>query len=286
MPVGSIVIKHNPITLWERFILTLSPEEAKFDKYVQEDRDGGYYRASFNVYFDPVASSEFLENGLGRHIEVYDSQSILIFEGFIFEIVRDIGGTLSSISLQNMINRVWMRSDHDGDQAVERGTPLSVLISQARYGIKEGVLSGGELEGLSVADQSTQQYLDWRAYPNPESDIGAGSGIPHLQIYCRGYIETLAWRVYNQTALTGTQNAGAQIENILDAVGQFVKSYKLSPNSTQVTKEYDSDRRADDTIRGIASLGDQHSQKWIVYMSENLTFHYVLAKPAIPQSQI
>jgi len=286
MPVGSIVIKNNPITLWEQFMLTLSPEEAKFDKYTQEDRDGGYYRASFSMYVDHVAASEFLENGLGRHVEVYDNQSIRTFEGFIFEIVRDVGSTISSISLQNMINKAWMRSDHDGDQVVERGTTLSVLKSQAKYGIKEGVLSGGELEGLTVADQSAQQYLNSRAWPNPESDVGAGSGIPHVQVYCRGYIETLAWRVYNQTVLTGTQGANAQIEDILDAVGQFVKAYYVDANSTQVTKEYDADRRADNIIRGIASLGDQNNRRWIAYMLDNLTFYYSQAKPSIPLSQV
>jgi len=286
MSVASIVIKHNPVTLWERFSLTLSPENGKYGDYKQEDRDGGFYRASFNVYFDHVAASEFLESGLGRHIEIYDHQSILLFEGFIFEMVRDTGGSLSAVSLQNMVNRVWMRSDHDGDQIVERGTTLNVTKSQGRYGIKEGVLSGGELEGLTVADQSAQGYLNRRAYPIPESDIGAGSGIPHLQIYCRGYIETLSWRVYNQTVLTGAQGANAQIEDVLDAVGDFVASYKVDPNSTQVTKEYDADRRALDIILGVTSLGDSHDRRWIVKMDAGRIFRYKQGKPAIPLSQI
>ena len=286
MSVASSVIKHNPITLWERFSLTLSPEEGKYQDFKQEDRDGGYYRASFNVYFDHVAASEFLENALGRQVEVYDHQSIKIFEGIIFEMVRDTGGSLSATSLQNMVNRVWMRSDHDGDQVVDRGTTLDVLKSQARYGIKEGVLSGGELEGLSVADQSAQGYLNRRAYPVPESDVGAGSGIPHLQIYCRGYIETLSWRVYNQTVLTGAQGANAQIEDVLDAVGDFVASYKVDPNSTQVTKEYDADRRALDIIYGIKSLVDNEDSLWIVNMSGGRVLHFRKGKPAIPLSQI
>ena len=285
MSVASIVIKHNPITLWERFSLTLSPEEGKYQDFKQEDRDGGYYRASFNVYFDHVAASEFLENALGRQVEVYDHQSIKIFEGIIFEMVRDTGGSLSATSLQNMVNRVWMRSDHDGDQVVDRGTTLDVLKSQARYGIKEGVLSGGELEGLSVADQSAQGYLNRRAYPVPESDVGAGSGIPHLQIYCRGYIEYLTWRVYNQTILTGTQGASAQIKDVLDAVGDFVRSYDLGTNATPVTKEYDADRRALDTIQGITSLGDSQSRLWVAYMTDDQKFIYKQGKPTIPLSQ-
>jgi hypothetical protein len=281
MGVGSIVIKHNPVTLWERFILTLSPEEAKFNNYQQEDRDGGYYRASFNVFFDPVASAEFLENGLGRHIEVYDTQSILAFEGFIFEIVRDAGGTLSSVSLQNTINRMVMRADYDDDQVVERGTTLSNTESQAKYGIKDGVLSGGELSSLSVADQTAQQYLDWRAFPNPEPDIGAGSNVPHVEIYCRGYIETLMWRLYNQTILTGNQAADDQISDMLDSAGQFVKNKKLTANSTLVTKEYDADRRLLDIIYGIAALGDSRYNRWIAYMKEDRTFYYEQAAPTV-----
>lgn len=284
MGVGSIIIKNNPVTLWEQFILTLSPEEAKFTEYTQEDRDGGYYRASFKVFFDPVASSEFLENGLGRHIEVYDSQSVKVFEGFVFEIVRDVGGTLSSISLQSMINKLWMRSDHDGDQEVERGTVLHDLVSQARYGIKEGVLSGGELEGLTVADQAAQQFLNWRAWPIPESDIGGGSGIPYLQIYCRGYLETLAWRVYNQTVSTGTQGASQQIADVLDAVGQFISGYRLDTNATSVTKEYDADRRALDIIRGIINLGDSQDRRWVGFVTDNREFILRQAKPALPLS--
>ena len=279
MAIGSIVVRHNPVTLWERFMLTLAPEDGKFSEYSQEDRTGGYYRANFNVFFDHVAASEFLESGLGRHVDVYDDQSIKVFEGFIFEIVRDTGKTLSSISLQNTVNKVFMRADHDGDQVTERSTVLQSAESQGRFGIKDNVLTGGEVASLSVADQGSQQYINWRSYPIPEPEIGAGSGVPHLKVFCRGYIETLSWRVYNSTD-TGNQSANAQIQDILDDVAQFVDSYELEANSTLIAREYDADRRALDIINSIVAFGDSHDRKWVAYMTDNRKFIFRDAAPA------
>lgn len=275
MAVGSVVIKHNPVTAHEQYVLTLSPmdalglgiSEAYFTDYQPQDRsEGGYHGLKFEVHGRPNLLKEMFEQGLGRHVEVWGHGFQQDFEGYIHEITYNVPPDRFTISLENMVNKIWMRTDYDGDGDVERSTELTDTDSDARYKTKELVLSGGETEGLSVADQAVQTFLNLRAWPRPEAALGTGRGGEYLKIFCRGYIQTLGWRIYNQTAITGTQGASGQIQDIADDVGDFVDSTDISGNGTSVTQEYDADRKALDIMLDIARLGDANNNRWVLYM--------------------
>lgn len=275
MAVGSIIIKHNPVTAWEQYVLTVSPMdvlglragEAKFSDYQPQDRsEGGNWGMKFKLHARENLLKEMFEQGLGRHVEAWGDGLQQDFEGYIHEMTYNLPPDRFTMSLENMVNKIWMRTDYDDDGSVERSTTLTDADSDARYGTKELVLAGGETEGLTVADQAVQTFLDLRAWPRPEAALGTGRGDEYLEIFCRGYIHTLGWRVYNQTVDTGTQGMNAQVQDILDDVGEFVDSYSLDTNATTVTKEYDADRKALDILMDLARLGDASNNRWIIYM--------------------
>jgi hypothetical protein len=219
--VGCIIIKANPVTSWETYHAVAFPAghfgaDLIYAEYQSEDRaEGGYWSAGFELVGRENVLKELFEQGLGRHVEVWGQGLEQDFEGYIHELVLTLAPNKYTVGLENAANQMIMRSDYDGDGDIERSTTLQDAESQARFGVKEQVLAGGELSSLAVADQAVQSYLDLRAWPRPESVIGGGRGDTHLEVFCRGYIHTLGWRIYNQTVLTGTQGASAEIDDIV-----------------------------------------------------------------------
>jgi hypothetical protein len=273
--IGSIFVKHNPVTLHERYLLNLSPladgpgfMDAGYDEYRPAERaEGGFWGTSFRIFARENVLKELFQNGLGRHVEAWGEGLQQDFEGYIDDMTFNLPPDQFSISLENMANQMWMRADTNADGVVERTTTKTSPESQDRFGIKDLVLSGGEIIGLGPANQAVQTFLDLKAFPRPEARIGGARGDrPSLEIFCRGYIHTLGWRVYNSTSPVGTQSLTSQVKTIVDAVGPFVASQDRDTNTTSVTREYDADRKAFDILFDLVRLGDTNFNRWLLYM--------------------
>jgi hypothetical protein len=275
MTVRSITIRHNPVTAHEQYLLNLaSVEEAPphggtyFTGYLPSDRaDGGFWSTSFQVTGRLNLLRELFQNGLGRHVEAWGDGLQDDFEGYIHEMSFHFPPDLFTISIENMANKIWMRADTNADGAAERTTAKSNAESITRYGTKELVLSGGELVNSTTADQAVQAFIDLRAFPRPEARIGGARGREvKLDVFCRGYIHTLGWRIYNQTAQTGTTSITGLVQTVSDSVGEFIALEDLAVNTTTVTKEYDADRKALDILQAAVRLGDVNNNRWVLGM--------------------
>jgi hypothetical protein len=234
MAVGSIIIKQNPVSGYEKFSLTAVPSnhagstEAAFEDYRPQDRaEGGFWNMTFKLFARENILKDMFENGLGRHVEVWGDGLQQDFEGMIYELVYNLPPDRFVISLENMANTMFMRTDYDDDGTVERTTVLTNQDSIDRFGTKEIVVSGGETEGLTVADQAVQTFMDLRAFPKPEALLQGGKGDPYLEVHCKGYIKTLDWQTYNQTGSSGTQGASAEVSDIIDDAAPYVASKEI-----------------------------------------------------------
>ena len=273
----SIVIKQNPALLWERFHWTLSAARRDFSDYEDDDRAmGGYWSASFKVRARRNQLFDFFQNGLGRHVEVYGHALQCLHEGMIQEMVLTLPPDIRIISLDNMINKLWMRSDYDDDNLVERSTVLENTASQARFGVKERAISGGQLDSLDVADQATQNFIDWRGWPQASIDKGAGGRDISLEIFSKGYIHTLGWISYNQTVAEGSQGLSAEWVDVMTD-SQFVRSLSYDANATLVTKELDADQKKLDIGFNLSKLADSSGNRYIMYMTKGRRLHLKIA---------
>lgn len=280
----SIVIKQNPVLLWERFHWTLAAARRDFSDYEDDDRSmGGYWSASFKVRARKNQLFNFFQNGLGRHVEVYGHGLQCLHEGMIQEMVLTLPPDVRTLSLDNMINKLWMRSDYDADNLVERSTVLENAASQARFGVKERAISGGQLDSLDVADQATQNFIDWRGWPQASIDKGAAVGDISLEIFSKGYIHTLGWISYNQTAVGGTQGLSAEWVDVMTS-SQFVDSLSYDANATLVTKELDADQKKIDIGFNLSKLADSSGNRFIMYMTKGRKLHLKYAAPATVSS--
>lgn len=285
---GNIIISHNPIATWERFSLTLDPRPSPgmigWRKCGASERaEGGYYRASVVMVGPLDFLADFMVKGLTRDVRFYagiGSQGIQCWEGFIYEMILNRKTAEVGISMDRVANNVWMRYRVTGSSTTLRSTPNSDALSQARYGIRESVLTGGELQSSAVADQKCRQYLALNRQPTPSRK---GPGRPDeeysLQLTCRGYYDTLNNQCYNAT-VAGSQGASAQVATIIAAKGQFVASSSIQANATSVSKVYDVDRRAGDIVQDTARLGDASYVRFLARMMNNRQFIFCSAAPS------
>jgi len=284
MAISNIVISENPVSTWEQFHLLLPRTRFAEEETTKRDM-GGDYQASFNMV--PESRDEaltFLNSGLGRDVKFVSDDGIATWRGYVNTIRLSTGTATIENSLNDMANKVWVRYTPVGGGTVTRSTVYQSVVSQARYGIKEEIISGGEIS-LAVANQIAQNYLALNFWPRPTlKEINLSGSLletPRLEISCHGYCRTLEWRTYNQTATTAQSTASVIVAAVITAVGQFVKSSRIQVNGTVLTQELDSDRRAADLLGGIADVGDSQGYVFLYGIEGDREFYYRQAAPPV-----
>jgi len=294
---GTITVSPNPLnTIGDTYSQTFSPVyipgKEGFRGFTKEDRaDGNFWRLSFLLTGSVSFLKDVMANYLSRMVLSHDEENQPLWEGFIYEMEMNTGVATYRISLAEMYNYVKIRYRVTGAGAPTISTPLENAYSQARFGVREYVMTGGELENAAVADQPVQRFLDAHHTPKitPVSlglsgrrndyQIKGVTDRPHIKVSCRSFDDTLDWQIYEH-AVAGSQGASAQVQDVLDAKAQFVASYNIAGNSTPVSTEYQTDRRSGGIIKDIARLGDSSYQRWITYWTFGRRFNYEEAAPA------
>ena len=275
--LGSVIVDANPVLDWEQFHLNL--DRRHLVRPMPEYRDnGGNWKFTFGIHPDRITrafSDELLENGGMRRVRLYSDQGILEWGGFLAKIIQETGTVKSELSLGNVFNRQWTRYNDAG--TIKRSTKINDTDSQARIGIKERVVIAGEVS-LSVADQGIQQLMNWTSFLSPSTrqiDFGGKvRGTPSMTLTALGWWHTLGFRTYNQTALTGDADASLIMTSIVDDVGEFVVSKEIEDNVSQLEREFDADRKANEIVLSIATVGDGGFNRWIAGMGSEGEFYY------------
>ena len=283
MAIAGIIITANPILGWESFVMSL--DRAQITGPRVEHRDmGGFYKFSFNLhsdYTDRILTSDFLVNGAMRHVEVYNDKGMVDWEGCIGKIEENTGTTKSETDINNVFNRQWCRYN---DAGIQRSTVFNDADSQARIGIKERAIIGGEVS-LGVADQYIEGLMGWTSFPAPytrQIDFTQNvAASPGLELVCYGYWHTLFRRTYNQTIASGDAAASAIVDAIITDVGEFVSSTEIEDNISQIEQEADTDRMAGEIITSICAVGDGGLNKWIAGFEANNKFYYRQARKPV-----
>jgi len=294
---GTITISPNPLAASanvysQTFSPVFIPGKEGFRGFTKADRaDANFWRCGFLLAGSVNFLKKTMVDYLSSMVLVHDEENQPLWEGFVFEMELNTGVAVYLMSLLEMYNHVKIRYRVTGAGDPTISTPLQNADSQAKYGIREYVMTGGELEDSTVADQPVQQFLDLHHTPKitpmqlglagrrADYDVKGVTDRPHIKVLCRGFDDTLNWQVY-ENAAAGNQRASLQIQDILDAKAQFVNSYDVSSNPTLVSTKYETDRRAGDIMRDITRLGDFAAKRWITYWEFNRHFVYEKAMSA------
>lgn len=243
---------------------------------------------------------EWYENGLGRHIEVYNAAGETIITGFVNQVSLTASTLQASRGpLLDLCNRASVVYTPIIDVSVAppiTGAEKSTVIaendqSQERYGIIEKVLSGGQLLDDGTTDEAEDyrdRYLDENKEPST-SDKGislGNTGQPAIQLEIIGYKAWLDLFIYASVA-TGTVTVSSKLQTVIgaDPNGVFSTDYGQIEANALLTQSYDNNNRTagmiisemvkrgndtDDTRR-IFGVFDQQK---IVYKSIPTEFTY------------
>jgi len=173
---------------------------------------GGYASASIALLSDINDLEFWLKDGLGCHVEVYNTYGQQIWEGFVNMVSLITGGfSIERGPLVDIVNRVSVEYTPiiDPDSSTPTtGTQTETVIaedaaSQAKYGIIERIVSGGTLldDGITndaeyVRDAFLEENREARSSHEISLTPGDGGEII-LNLECRGYMDWLDLYVYN-----------------------------------------------------------------------------------------
>jgi hypothetical protein len=282
--IEAVAIGANPVTAWETYAKTFAYGEGMgCFSYVRKTTRvmGGFWKAEVVIHDDPKALIQFFQDGLGRAVTMSSSSGAVVWDGFVN------GMEMSGVyplavyqSLDDVYTKAFVRY-RDSTDTLVRSAAATDAAQLARIGTKEYVASGGQLSSSSIADSLARQIVAKKKSPRlqvrglkPGSALPA-MGQPSLKLECDGWVHTLNWRTYNQTASSGTDIASGFVATVLAACAQFLGTLEYQFNGIGVNRQNDADRMALDIIADVAALGDIYDQPWRFGVGANRIPFYV-----------
>jgi hypothetical protein len=262
----------------------LSPYIESYSHVIEAN--AGYKSASIGLVLSLNDIEEWLENGLGRDISVYNEGGQPIWEGFVNDIEANIGGlTVIRGPLMDIANKVAIvystvdTSTSPPAVGVRTKTAYSSdLPSQARYGIIEKVLSSGgqtDANALYVRDTHLEENKDAETTP---TQINLGGSDLSLRLNCLGYVHWLNAYTYNNTT-TGTTTLSVRIQAVLTASPNNILSTdysRITANTLSIPYYENDDQIAWDYIKGLLVLGDVAYNRYTFGVYANRRVYYTV----------
>lgn len=252
---------------------------------------GGFKSARMSAQMRPEELLAWLQNGLGRHIDISSHTLTKAWEGFVDRITVEIGGAQITVGpLTNIINRmavVYQTVQYNTQPPIggqrARLAAANNTNSQAVYGIQEGTLSGGTGTAAEMAELQSI-FLAERAWAETSHAISFGKGqAPTVTIECLGYNELLKKYYYTNTANYGTVNAHTFIQTVLAAdPNSLYSDYSgLESNTIQISEYADEDKPAANLIQDTVARGDASNNRWLFGVYEDRRPIYAVAPTTI-----
>lgn len=239
---------------------------------------GGFDTATISLAANLNTVETWLEQGIGRHVEVYSENNVLVWEGFVDSIdVQAAGLSLTRGPMMDVSNRVSVMYtpilDATTDPAIMGATTETTIQddeeSHGKYGILETVLNGGNMldDGTTNDAESVRDvFLAENSEPKTASSLAIGNaGAVALTLNCKGYFYYMEKYVYNDGTYNYSVTCTAKIENVLgaDPNGIFSSDYsQMGTNAALTTGLEATNRTAWDIIKETLTIGDGADARW------------------------
>lgn len=202
---------------------------------------GGFESLTCTLVVSFEEAIDWLNNRLMCGCIAYGPDAQIIWEGYLASVEAQFGQEQRSASLEGMSNRVRVRyTTVLGTQAVT--ATASDTARQARYGVKDLVLSVGETVSavaINTRDRALAQYKN--PVMTPTTQIATGDlGDARLTLTFAGWYTTLGWVITARTSTSNT-DTGTQVGDLIQASGvgigatnNFLATSRLSIITTGV----------------------------------------------------
>lgn len=229
---------------------------------------GGYLTATCGVNASENFIDEWLENGLGRWLTLYDEGGNIRWRGFVDQVNANIAGLqIQRGPLTGITNRAHMvysavdTSTLPPTMGVRATTAqTNDTASQALFGIWQKVLSCG---GTTAADAAVLQrlYLLEHAQPETTKTLSLGGGNLNMTLNLKGAWEWLKAYIANFPGVVDTVNLSARLIAILGldiAINALFSTNTdhITTNLYQVKANSEDDKVAQKYILDLLTPGD------------------------------
>ena len=257
---------------------------------------GGYWSAQFTIKGDRKLADDWLQDGLGRHIEVYDGSLTRIWEGFVDKLVVNYGPlSVTQGPLLDIANRVSMtystiELDEDDNPVV--GTRVTTdeyndTDSQDAWGIIPKLLSSGGLQD-GWAEGIVQTYLAENAQPEVSKSFRTGSMLDtSVTAHCKGYVHWLNWPYNNLVggAVDADEKVIAVLGDSPNVAWLAISTEHIDENTLDVSGWENQNNLAWNVIKDTVAQGDTGNDRWIFGIYADLEAYYQAAPTTIEYQQ-
>lgn len=267
------------VSVWKPAIASYDPRGTFVGSYEQQVSSyshvsramGGYWSAKFTIKDRQEDLESWFDDGLGRHVEVYNPALECIWEGFVNQVDLSLGDLSATrgplLSITNRVRVVYSTVDYSTDPptvGVRDWTAWDPdTDSQGRFGIIEKVLSAGGMTAAN-ATQVGATYLEENKEPKTTHRLAAGSG-QQVVVHCLGYVAWMnAYTYYN--AATGEIDADAKVADLLDGDPNGILSSAnswLESNTLQVPDADEDYKTAWTVAKAVVAQGDANDDRWL-----------------------
>lgn len=249
--------------------------------------EGGYYSAIVDFVDTEEGLNEWIQDGIGRHVETYNPSLERIWEGFVNQIDINFGENSYTIGpLVEIGNRTKVQYSTIGDKnsdnpglGIREETDWTTNADSINlYGIWEKVRSIAGAT-LAEAEQIRDLYINdpLYVYPPVSNRLSLTSGGLSISLKCLGYWAWLkSYYLYDDDA-TGTTNISDKIEDTLglDQNGIFSTDYsRITENTTQVANRIPQRIWAETEMLRLVSLGDSTNQPYKIGFYNDRVLYY------------
>ena len=248
---------------------------------------GGFDTAGFRLV-STIDIEEWLERGVGRHIQVRDANQHIVWEGFVDQVELRQGALTYTVGplvdLANRAQAVYDALNINYNPPTQEGRQVTPLAndtdSQARYGIWEKSASAGKTTATNAV-YVRDTFLAERRYPARTQSVNTNSGeASSVTISLKGYYAWLGAYTYSQSASSGEVSASAIIQAVLAASTNpvFSTDYTRLDTNAILVPAYENDNvGADAKIKEIVALGDASGIRWTFGLYDNRQAIYAAA---------
>lgn len=250
----------------------------------------GFDKASFVLTGEEDYLVDWFLKGLVRDIQWRAPDGATAFEGFVSGLTLTIGGDSLTKGISGMFNRViFVYTPLDTTLNPPKAEAQTTITkndtpSQALYGIKVALKSGGEATAATADDAAFSELKRLRLIREGRAvTVGRGQQAV-IRVSCTGYAYMVDWYQYTQTAATGTDTADTIIAAVLAADPNSVISTEaalIDSNATAVEKYWDGTQTGWKIIKTIADRGYETGSEgfpWTVGVYEGRRVTYKAAE--------
>src|SRR3990172_8074305 len=247
----------------------------------------GFDEASVQINAGLDVMEDWLEDGLGRHVETMDSDLSVQWEGFVNQVDIVVGGLSvrrgPPLDIATQVDSVYRFVDNTtnpptyGDRTITEIVEDEASIEQ--WGAITKTVSVGQVDQI-VAEQIRDAYLVEHHEPETSQTISSDtSQIPHITLTMLGYGYWLDAFTYNQVAVSLTTTVYDKLLAVLaveaGANGMLSTDYSEVDENLVLVDAYENDDPYGLTVvKELTALGDGTDERYLFMITDGRKVYF------------